>query len=75
MSQHCLELLTQAIQYKNYNPAALHNQLLGTIRDILSLLDKFPPLVTQQGVVTVREWLIGQGVDPKLITDASTPQP
>jgi hypothetical protein len=71
MAQRCFALLTQAIQYQSYNPAALHNQLLGTVRDILGLLERFPPLVTDQGVLTVREWLIGQGVDPKLIRDAS----
>ena len=67
MAQRVYSLLTQAVQYESYNPAELHSQILGSVRDILGLLDKFPPLITDRGVVTVREWLIQQGIDSKLV--------
>jgi hypothetical protein len=67
MAQRVYSLLTQAIQYESYNPAALHEQIMGTLRDTLALLDKFPPLVTDKGVVSVRDWLVSQGIAPELI--------
>ena len=71
MARHCLALLTQAIQYQGSNPKDLHNECLATVRAILDLLGKFPALVTDDGVLTVREWLAARGVDPKLINSPS----
>lgn len=67
MAERVYSLLTQAVHYQTYNPTILHEQVMGMIRDTLSLLDKFPPLVTDKGVMSVREWLVSQGVAPKLI--------
>ncbi len=79
MAQRILALLTEAIHYQGSNPADLHRQVLEMVRAIVGQLDKFPPLITERGVVSVRDWLIGQGVDPALIgssqTEASSDKP
>lgn len=63
MAHGLLNLLTQAIQYESHNPPALHNEVMSMVRDVLEMLDKFPPLVTDEGILTIREWLTKQGVD------------
>ena len=63
MAERLLGLLTQAIQYESHNPRELHQQIMEMVKGSLALLDKFPPLVTEDGVMTVREWLKRQGVD------------
>jgi len=63
MAERILNLLTQAIQYESHNPPALHHQVMSTVRDLVGMLDKFPPLVTDAGVVSVRDWLKQQGVN------------
>ena len=62
-----LSLLKQAIQYQTQNPEAIHNEIMGTVRDMLGVLDKFPPLVTERGVMTVREWLKTQGINTEIL--------
>jgi hypothetical protein len=68
MAQRILSLCTTAIQYKAVNPGEVHNQLMNTIVAILALLDVFPPMVTEKGVMSVREWMIDQGVDMSAFT-------
>lgn len=63
MATRLLALLTQAIRYESHNPPDLHKETMSMIRGTLGLLEKFPPLVTDAGVLTVREWLDKQGVD------------
>ena len=67
MSERILALLTTAVQYQAVNPREVHNQLMGTVRDLLQTLGNFPPLVTQDGVFTTMEWLEINGVDSSLI--------
>jgi len=67
-----LRLCTTAIQYKTHNPAEVQSQLMNIVSSILALLDSFPPLVTQDGVVTVRKWLAANGVDIKLFQSSPT---
>jgi hypothetical protein len=67
MARRVHSLLTQAVQYESRNPVEVHSQIMGTIHDILSGLDKFPPLVTTQGVISVRCWLVAQGIDPTIL--------
>jgi hypothetical protein len=74
MANRIFSLLTHAIRYESHNPAGLHNQVISTVRDILTLLDKFPPLITDNGVITIRDWLIAQGLDGKLLEAPGTRQ-
>jgi hypothetical protein len=39
---------------------------MGTISDLLKQLEKFPPLVTDQGLLSVADWLVRQGVDAEM---------
>ena len=61
-----LNLCKKALFYESHNPAELHIQTVEIIRGSLELLDKFPPLVTNNGVVTARNWLQSQGVDMEM---------
>jgi hypothetical protein len=67
MAERILKLCQTAVQYKSANPAEVHTQILGTISDLLEQLKKFPPLVTNEGVLSVSEWLIRKGVDAELL--------
>lgn len=67
IARRILSLLKQAIQYQTQNPEAIHNEIMGTVRDMLGVLDKFPPLVTEQGVMTVRDWLKTQGIKTEIL--------
>ena len=67
MAERLRDLLTQAIQYKSHNPPELHRQIMEMVRGSLALMDKFPPLVTDSGVISVRDWLKQQGVDTTLL--------
>ena len=67
MANRILGLLTTAIQYKALNPEAVHNQLMGAACDMLETLDNFPPIVTEDGVLTVRKWLEFRGVDLSIL--------
>ncbi len=73
MAKRILSLLTQAVRFETQNPVAVHQEVLGMVRDLLNLLEKFPPLVTERGVVTVRDWLIAQGVTAWLLREKVTP--
>ena len=72
MADRLLGLLTQAIQYESHNPPELHHQIMDMVSGLLTMLDKFPPLLTDKGVQTVREWLNGQGVDVSLLETSAT---
>lgn len=67
MAERILELCTTAIRYEAHNPAEMHEQVMQMVRCILKQLESFPPLVTDEGVVTVREWLRAKGVDTALL--------
>ena len=64
LAERIVKLYTTAVEFKSANPAETLQQLKGTISDILDTLDSFPPLVTAGGMIPVREWLRGQGIDP-----------
>lgn len=72
LAQSILGMLTTAILYESHNPEAAHQMVMNTVRDVLDHLDLFPPLVTKDGVLTVREWLATQGVDTKLLVSNAT---
>jgi hypothetical protein len=40
---------------------------MGTVRDLLLVLENFPPLVTENGVFAARDWLRLKGVDVNLL--------
>jgi hypothetical protein len=67
MAEQILGLLTKAIQYRTENPRAIHEEIIKSVRSMLEILDAFPPLVTENGVLTVREWLKSKGVDVALL--------
>lgn len=69
IAQQILDLCTQAVQYRSLNPEEIQRQILGTVRMLLEHLKAFPPLVTENGVQTVEEWLSAQGVDVRLLVD------
>lgn len=62
MADRILSLFTTAIQYKHDNPPEIQRQIMEASKQLLSILDKFPPLVTENGVVSAREWLKDRGV-------------
>lgn len=70
MAEQVLALCTTAIQYKSANPEELHNRVMEAIRATLSTLDAFPPLITENGVMTVRKWLESRGVDTTIFNRA-----
>lgn len=71
MAERILGLLTQAIQYESHNPPGLHKQVMGTVLDTLDVLENFPPMVTENGVKPVREWLAEKGLDVALLANPS----
>ena len=70
-----LSLLKEAVHYRHANPASLHNQVMDTISVFLAQLDAFPPLVTEHGVQSVRDWLVSQGIERSFIDTLSAPPP
>ena len=69
IAERILELCTQAVQYRSLNPEEIQRQIFETVRMLLEHLKSFPPLVTENGVQTVEEWLVVQGVDVRLLVD------
>jgi hypothetical protein len=63
-----VKLCTGAVQYKSYNPIELHNEVMATVVTLVEHLDNFPPLVTDQGVVSAREQLKKSGINLDVIT-------
>ncbi len=72
VAHQLLSLLKKAIQYQHFNPVALHGQIMQTASTLLAQLNSFPPLVTEQGILSVPDWLVSQGVDRSLITALSS---
>jgi hypothetical protein len=70
-----LSLLNEAVCYRHANPVSLHNQVMQTISTLLVQLDAFPPLITERGVQSVRDWLVSQGVNRSFVNALSAPQP
>lgn len=64
--EQILILCSTAIKYETSNPAAIHYQVMDTLRELLSHLDNFPPLVTGEGILSARDWLKARGVDLSL---------
>jgi len=73
MANRIFGLLTTAIQYKTVNPEAVHHQLMGAVRDLLQTMENFPPIVTENGVFTVKEWLKSKGVDLGFLDAPASP--
>jgi len=71
IANQILNLCTTAIQYQAANPAAVHDQVMETLRSLLSHLDNFPPLVTSDGVLNAKAWLALKGVDVNLLQTAA----
>ena len=67
MVERIHSLLTTAIQYQTANPQEVHDQLMGTVRDLMDHLNNFPPIVTKTGILTTKEWLVSRGVDVNLL--------
>ncbi len=57
------KICSMAVTYKASNPKALHDQLMDSVKIMLGLADNFPPLLTDAGVVSTRDWLKSQGID------------
>ena len=68
MADRIYSLLTTAIQYKTHNPKQVHDELMSASNDVLNLLENFPPLVTEHGILTAREWLQKKGLDVGLLS-------
>ena len=54
-------------------PEAVHHQLMGAVRDLLQTMENFPPIVTENGVFTVKEWLKSKGVDLGFLDAPASP--
>jgi hypothetical protein len=63
MAKEIAKLFKSAVKYETHNPAELHNQMMATIRSLLTVLDNFPPLVVAGGIISARDWLKLQGVE------------
>jgi hypothetical protein len=69
-------LLKNAIQCQSGNPAAVIREVIAVTRGILELLEGFPPLVTPNGVMSIREWLSQEGIAiDKLVPRTNPPIP
>jgi hypothetical protein len=74
IAEQILGLCTTAIQYQGRNPAEVHNRIMQTIVVLLGELKNFPPLVTDEGVITAMEWLQSRGVDTRTFVSAGAPE-
>jgi hypothetical protein len=63
MAEGIEQLFKCAVEYRTHYPAVLHNEMMTTIRSLLTVLDNFPPLVIDGQVISAREWLKSRGVD------------
>jgi HNH endonuclease len=63
MIEEIAKLFKTAVKYETHNPAELHDQMMVTIRSLLTVLDNFPPLVIASGTISARNWLRLQGVE------------
>lgn len=63
MTEEVAKLFRTAVQYEAHNPVELHNQMMATIRSLLTVLDNFPPLVVPGGTISARDWLKSEGVE------------
>ncbi len=68
MAERILALCATAIRYQSINPAELHDQTMQMPRCILKQLNSFPPLVTEEGVLPVKEWLRRKGLNVDLLS-------
>ncbi len=68
-----LNLCTGARQYLTFNPAELQRAVMELLRSMLDTLDHFPPLITEQGAITARNWLKAKGVDVGLFDQPRAP--
>jgi hypothetical protein len=75
LAERILRLCTTAIQYLSLNPKDTQRELTKTVLDLVNHLDSFPPMVTDRGVESVREWLRVQGVDIGLFPAAESAKP
>jgi len=61
--QQVINLCSTALQYQHVDPAGLNAQIMATVVALVEHLDNFPPLVTNKGVLTAREFLKKAGID------------
>jgi hypothetical protein len=62
LANSILELHSKAIQYIAHNPRELHDAIMLQTKRILMELENLPPMVTESGVVSVKDWLSQKGV-------------
>lgn len=62
MAEGIAQLFKTAVEYRTHNPVGLHDEMMATIRSLLTVLENFPPLVINGGTVSPRDWLKSQGV-------------
>jgi HNH endonuclease len=62
LANSILELYSKAIQYVAQNPRELHDAIMSETKRILIELENMPPMVTESGVVAVKDWLSQKGV-------------
>jgi hypothetical protein len=67
MAERILMLMTTAVQYEAVNPWDVHSELMSTIRELLQILKNFPPLVSEKGVFSTKEWFESKGIDLNLL--------
>ena len=63
LAQSILTLYSTAVQYVAYNPREIHDAIMAQTKAILTELENLPPLVTDNGVVSVNDWLRARGVN------------
>jgi len=62
LAKSILNRCTTALQYDSINPVGTHNAVMSEVRNILEQLGNLPPMVTDSGVISVKDWLEARGV-------------
>jgi hypothetical protein len=63
IAEQIYNLCSTAIQYQSQNPVETHRALMETVRQMLNDIDNFPPLITENGPVSVKVWMQQKGID------------
>jgi hypothetical protein len=63
LAESILTLYTTAIQYLGHNPRVIHDAIMGHTKAIVEELRNLPPLVTEDGLISVDDWLRKKGVN------------
>jgi hypothetical protein len=62
LAESIYKLYTTAIQFVGHNPRETHEAIMAETKNILAGLENLPPMVTEFGLVTVKDWLLARGV-------------